>query len=90
MRGIVHDAMAGAREMIGQVVGDLRQEAQLSDDEVLARYEQQRGNPFAIMQFAQQKVGQGGDVLGEALRYEGEMERLWAKRVPKAQGAPGG
>jgi len=86
MRSIVHDAMAGAREMIGQVVTDLRQEAQLTDDEVLARYEGQRGNPFAIMQFAQQQVPQGGDVLGEALRYEGEMEKLWQKRVPKAPG----
>jgi len=86
MRGIVHDAMADAREMIGQVVQDVRDEARLSDDEVLARYEGQRGNPFAIMQFAQQKVGQGGDVLGEALRYEGEMEKLWQKRVPKAPG----
>ena len=86
MRNIVHDAMADAREMIGQVVQDVRDEARLSDDEVLARYEGQRGNPFAIMQFAQQKVGQGGDVLGEALRYEGEMEKLWQKRVPKAPG----
>ena len=86
MRNIVHDAMADAREMIGQVVTDLRQEAQLTDDEVLARYEGQRGNPFAIMQFAQQQVPQGGDVLGEALRYEGEMEKLWQKRVPKAPG----
>lgn len=90
MRNIVHDAMADAREMIGQVVQDVRAEARLSDDEVLARYEQQRGNPFAIMQFAQQHTPQGGDVLGEALRYEGDMERLWAKRVPKAQAAPGG
>jgi len=90
MRSIVHDAMAGAREMIGQVVQDVRDEARLSDDEVLARYEGQRGNPLAIMQFAQQQAPQGGDVLGEALRYEGEMEKLWAKRVPKAQGAPGG
>lgn len=86
MRSIVHDAMADAREMIGQVVQDARDEARLSDDEVLATYEQQRGNPFAIMQFAQQRVGAGGDVMGEALRYEQEMEKLWSKRVPSAPG----
>lgn len=83
MREIVHDAMADARQMIGEVVGDLRQEARLTDDELLARYEQQRGDPWKIVQFAQQKVGQGGgDVLNEALRYEREMERLRAKRQP--------
>lgn len=83
MREMVHDALVGARAMVGQVVGDLRGEAKLTDDEVLARYEtQHRGKPWAIMQFAGQQAG-GGDVLKEALRYEGEMERLVQQRQPQ-------
>lgn len=76
MRDIVHSALAGAREFLGEVVGDLRGEARLSDDELLARYEQQhRGQPWAMMEFAGTQA-QGGDVLGEALRYEAQMEKM--------------
>jgi len=81
MREMVHEALAGARELVGEVVGDLRGEARLSDDELLARYEQQhRGRPWAIMDFAGTQA-QGGDVLGEALRYEAEMEKLRGRGV---------
>lgn len=83
MRDIVHSALADARQMVGQVVGDLRGEAKLTDDEVLARYEtQHRGKPWAVMEFAGQQAG-GGDVLKEALRYEREMERLLQQRQPQ-------
>jgi len=78
MRTLVHGALAEAREMVGQVVRDLRQ-GQLSDDEVLARYETQRGNPLAILEFARTRAP--GDAVNEALRYEREMETLRAKRL---------
>lgn len=78
MRQLVHDALADAREMVGDVVRDLRQDAQLSDDEVLARYETHRGDPWALMGFVKAQTGLTGEAaLGEALRYEREMERLW-------------
>jgi hypothetical protein len=97
MREMVHEAIAGAREFLGEVVGDLRGEARLSDDELLARYEgQHRGRPWAMMEFAgstlrqarpfdyaQGDGGGGGDVLGEALRYEAEMEKLRESNVKR-------
>jgi 2-polyprenyl-6-methoxyphenol hydroxylase-like FAD-dependent oxidoreductase len=80
MREIVHDALADAREMVGQVVSDLRGEARLTDDEVLARYEREhQGRPWAIVDFARQQ-SPGGDVLGQAMRYEEQMERLMRQR----------
>jgi len=82
MREIVHDALVDAREMVGQVVGDLRGDARLTDDEVLARYEQMhRGRPGAILDFAKRQAG-GGDTLGQALEYEQRMERLMAEKQP--------
>lgn len=81
MRDIMHDAVAGARELVGDVVADLRQENRLTDDEVLRRYEQQhRGKPWAMVQFAQVQAAPGRDPLEEALRYEREMEELMRKR----------
>ena len=51
MRDIMHDAVAEARELVSGVVGDLRQENRLTDDEVLQRYEaQHRGKPWAMVQ----------------------------------------
>jgi len=80
---MVHEAIAGARDFLGEVVGDLRGEARLTDDELLARYEQQhRGQPWAIVQFAGTQA-QGGDVLGEALRYEAQMEKLRESSVKR-------
>ena len=77
MRGLVHEALAGARELVGEVVGDLREEARLSDDELLARYvAEHRGRPWAMVQLAQ--AAGAGDALEEALRYEREMERMLA------------
>jgi len=84
MRQLVHDALAGAREMVGEVVRDLRGETQLSDDELLARYEREhRGRPFEMIRFAAAQVG-GGDALEEALRYEREMEKLMRGRVSES------
>jgi len=83
MRELVHSALAGAREMVGDVVHDLRGEARLTDDELLARYEaQHRGKPFEMIRFAAGQAG-GVDVLEEALRYEREMERMMAKAKVK-------
>ncbi len=80
---MVHEALAGARDLLGEVVGDLRGEARLSDVELLARDEQQhRGQPWAMMEFAGTQA-QGRDVLGEALRYEAEMEKLRASNVKR-------
>ena len=80
MREMVHEAIAGARDFLGEVVGDLRGEARLTDDELLTRYEQQhRGQPWAMIDFAGGQA-QGGDVLGEALRYEAEMEKMMRGR----------
>ena len=77
MRELVHEALAGAREMVDQVVGDLRAEGKLTDDEVLTRYESQhRGRPWAILDFAQQQAPAGGDALSEALKYESALEKL--------------
>lgn len=87
MRELVHSALAEARGFVGQVVGDLRTESRLTDDEVLARYEtQHRGNPLAIMRFAAQGQARGGDVLGEALRYEAEMERMRERMGQRVSG----
>jgi len=81
MRDIMHDAVAEARELVSGVVGDLRQENRLTDDEVLQRYEaQHRGKPWAMVQFAQSQAAAGRDVLEEALRYEQQMEELMRKR----------
>ena len=94
MREMVHEALAGAREMVGEVVGDLRAEARLTDDELLARYvDQHQGRPWAMLDFAQgavstvstdgstdKRMGRRGDVLDEALRYEREMEGMLRKR----------
>ena len=80
MRDIVHSALAGAREFLGEVVGDLRGEARLSDDEALTLYDREhRGRPFAMIEFARQRAA-GGDVLEEALRYEQAMEELMKGR----------
>ncbi len=80
MRTMVHDALVGARELVADVVGDLRDQAELSEDELLGRYEQQhRGDPFAIVEFARQSGA--GDALQEGLRYEAEMETLMKKRA---------
>ena len=80
MRTMVHDALVGARELIRDVVGDLRAEAELSEDELLGRYEQQhRGDPFAIVEFARQEGAV--NAIEEGLRYEAEMEKLLRKRV---------
>ena len=80
MRTLVHGAMAEARDIMGQVVDDLRQGAELSDDEVLARYEtQHRGKPLAMLEFAQSRAP--ADPLNEALRYEQEMEKLRARKI---------
>lgn len=82
MRELLHGAVADAREFVGEVVGDLRQEAALTDDEVLARYEGQRGDPWAVLSFVQGSTGlQGQAAVDEALRYEREMEGLWAGRT---------
>lgn len=82
MRGLVHEGLAGARDMVREVVGDLRGEAELTDDEVLARYETHRDDPVAKLTFVQQQTGLGGaELLDEGLRYEQEMEKLWSRRV---------
>jgi len=82
LRELLHGALADAREFVGEVVGDLRQEAVLTDDEVLARYEGQRGDPVAVLQFVQGSTGlQGRAAVDEALKYEREMEKMWAGRV---------
>jgi hypothetical protein len=89
MREMVHEAIAGARDFLGEVVGDLRGEARLSDDELLARYEgQHRGQPWKMLEFAGETLGvsenpKGRDVLGEALRYEAEMEKLRSSSVKR-------
>lgn len=79
MREMVHEAIAGAREFLGDVVQDLRGEARLSDDEALTVYETHRGNPFAILEFTQQRAPSGVDPLGAALEYEAAMESLLSK-----------
>lgn len=86
MRELMHDAVAEARELVGGVMGDLRRENRLTDDELLRRYEQQhRGQPWAMVRFAQQQAP-GGDVLEQALRYEQQMEELMKKRTGSAGG----
>ena len=80
MRELVHEALAGARDMVGEVVNDLRKENRLTDDEVLIRYEQQhRGNPWAMISFAQQSGAR--DPVGQAVRYEAEMEKMVQRRM---------
>jgi len=99
MRGMVHEALAEARAVVQAMVEDLRREGQLTDDEVLARYEREhRGRPWAMVQFAGRSTastrggsGQagGGDVIGEALRYEAEMERLMKQQGTVSEGGGG-
>ena len=81
MRALVHDAVADAREMVGDLVRDLRESNTFTEDEQLRRYERlHKGRPLATLQFAEQAVGPGPHVLDEALRYEARMEEAWAKR----------
>lgn len=81
MRQLIHDSLADARGMVGELVQDLRGENRLSDDEVLARYAVHRDDPVAKLNFVQQQTGLGGQaLLDEGLRYEREMEGLWRKR----------
>ena len=79
MRQMIHEALAGARDMVGKVVESATAGQELGDDEVLARYvSQHRGRPWAIVNFAQRE---GGGGLDEALKYEGEMEQLLRMRT---------
>lgn len=85
MRQTIHEALAGARDMVGKVVESAAGEQQLGDDEVLARYvSQHRGQPWAIVNFAQREAGGG---LAEALQYEGEMERMLRERGGQGVGS---
>jgi hypothetical protein len=78
MRDVMHQALGEAREMMGDVVGDLRADNVLTDDEVLARYEVHRFDPSAKLAFVQDRTGLAGDALmEEAVRYEREMEDLY-------------
>jgi len=84
MREIIHEALAGARDVVGQVVQGVAQEQRRGDAAVLARYVgAHRGNPWALVNFAQREAGgqldQAG-VLQEALRYEKEMEGMLRER----------
>ncbi len=82
IRQMVHDALADARETVAEVVQDMRQDNQLTDDELLGRYETQRGNPMRVLRFVQQETGLSGDaLLDEAVTYEREMEGLWRRRT---------
>ena len=100
MRETIHGALAGARDIVGKVVRGAVEDQRLGDDEVLARYVgAHRGDPWAIMNFAQRGTahstgpssgsgrgsGQGGDVLAEALRYEREMEGMLRERMGVGQ-----
>ena len=72
--------MADTRSFLSDVVGDLRDENRLSDDEVLAQYSAMRGNVPQLIAFAQERAPAGEDPLQEALRYESEMEALLRQR----------
>ena len=81
LREVMHNALADARDVVGDVVQQAAAGAQLTDDELLARYEQHRQDPVAKVEFTRQRTGLQGDALiEEALRYEAEMEKLWSDR----------
>ena len=78
VKNLVHDAVVDARDLLRETVGEMR-EGRLSDQAVLARYEQHRGNPQAIAQFTAQHLGPDAtpsEILSEAARYEAAMESL--------------
>lgn len=77
MKDLVHDALAEARDLVGEVVQDARQDNKLTDDQVLAQYETIRGDPWQVIRFTEQKTGlEGLDAVREAARYEQQMEKL--------------
>jgi len=81
-RDLIHNALAETRGLVGGVVQDLRQQNTLTDDEVLAQYEQIRGNPLAVVEFTRSRTGlQGTDAVQAALKYEDEMEQLRARQA---------
>ena len=80
MRELLHETLADTRSFVGDLVGTLRADRRLTDDEVLAQYSTIRGNVPALIQFAERQVAAGDDPLQEALRYEKEMEALIRKR----------
>lgn len=84
MRDLVHGALAGAHELLQEVGQELAASNELTDDELLARYEGQRDSPWAVLEFTRQTIGAGSmlapEVVREALRYEREMERLRRER----------
>jgi hypothetical protein len=79
MKDLVHDALAEARDLVGEVVAEGRQDNALTDDQVLAQYETMRGDPWQVIRFTEEKTGlRGREAVREAARYEQEMERLRA------------
>jgi hypothetical protein len=75
MRGLFHDALAGARDVLGGVAGEIKQGHTLTDDEMLARYVNlHRGNPLATAQFVARNAPAGASPLAEWRRYEAQME----------------
>jgi len=80
--GIVHESALEALGVIRDVMDGMRTE-QLGDRAVLAQYAQHRGNPAAILEFTAQRIGDQvptpEQLVTEATRYIGEMEKLWNK-----------
>lgn len=81
MRTIAHDALVGAREVLGDLVRMVGRDNRLSDDELAARYMAlHRGRPAAIAQFAAQNAPKGANPVEQAHRYEKQMEALLKAR----------
>jgi hypothetical protein len=81
VRGTIHEAIVGAREIVDRTLEGAGADDELTDDQLLARYEVHRGNPPALFDFVRTSTGLGGpEAVEAAVEYEREMEALVKSR----------
>jgi len=81
VREMLHGAVAGARDIVGDVVQVFRDGNQVTDDEALAQYAKVWDRPTELMAYVARHAPAGSDVLEEAVKYEKEMYPLMRARM---------
>jgi hypothetical protein len=80
MRQLVRDTIDGVKAQMRDLHEQTRAQP-LSDDELLARYEQfHRNQPAQLITFARRNAPAGTDPIAQAMRYEAQMEALRKRR----------
>jgi hypothetical protein len=80
----IREVIEGARDGFQRWGDAVAGSRQLSDEELLTRYEQfHRGKPEAVFGFIQRMAPEGVDPYEAAIEYEREMEALVRRRDGK-------